>query len=698
MSLRPTFRRLGLALGALLLTAAVGCGGKNDSAAPAETAFTLSGKVTFDRIPLVRNPAGVPTGLETDPAKFELNKPARGIRVVLYKKLEIKDLAGVTQTFYQFADAQGTAVDGAYSFSVPAGGEWMVEVQGTVLIGTTPSQTINLVADPAGLASTVPALNRLHYCLRKAPDGTLPPSTPGANLVATSAVTANTSGVDFHIGLNSAWYLSDTSVDRSGSLGISQFVRAYSPGVGAAGGYAQAGTLETTPTGSRIPAILDALYEFGTFGGITALPVTPDGAGSILDLHYRLGASDPKGTHMAWDRTQYPEALAWDPVTMSYLPTGVNVSFDPQAAIYRYFGSIRGDEATNSDAWDPAQIQLLAARSWFFNQINTYGWYRQRWFESPNRLLPLDTATLDADPQLALMEGFPEAAVAVLQKNPYLADTTAGATTYTDVRDLSGVPAASRKITCAAFLPALTWEIALKASALPSPGTATDWANLKSAALLYYFTLGVPSETPDTPTLYQQFKVLQTATSSTTVPDVSAIFTDAAIQDLLANTLGVPPGNIPWPRPTTGSQSTFVTNWGDSPNSGTTPLPPFALSMANATQVGGFYPNTSSGEVHWAQFTLTQNKIYDLSVTLTDGTSPLTLTNGSVEVTFLGLATPDGQTQDTFTLSASTGTPIRFTPKASNGISTLYRVRVRMLSPAALQPDTTVGIALVPAS
>jgi len=694
MLLHPTLRRLGMALGAILIATAVGCGGKNNnSSATAAPTFKISGKVTYDRVPMVRTAAGLPAGLETDPAKFELNKPARGIRVVLYKKVDVVDLAGATQTFYEVADSLGTATDGAYSFTVEEGHDWMVEVQGTVFIPTSPAQTINLVADPAGMTSTVPALNRLHYCLRKAPDGTLPPTTAGANLVVTSTVKADVSDLDFHVGLNDAWYLADTSLDRSGSQGLGPFSRAYSPGVGTAGGYVQAGSLETTPTGSRVLGILDTLYEFGTFGGITNSVITPDGAGSIMDLHYRRGRSEAQGTYLAWDRTLYPEAQIYDPVTGTTRPTGVSVAYDPQAGAYRYFGSIRGDASVNDDAWDQAPIMLLASRSWFYHQVGLYGWYRQPAFRSPNRLLPLETPLLDTDPQLALMEGFPEAAVAIFLKNPYLADTTATGVTYKDIRDLSAVPAASRKVTCAAFMPALCWELALKASSLPSPGVAADWANLKPAALYYFFTLGVPADVPDTVTLYQQFKILQTPTGSTTFPDVSTIFTDAVIQDLLATNLGVPSGNIPWPRPTSGSQSAFVANWGTIPNSSTTALAPFTLSMAGATQVGGVYPNLSSGEVGWAQFLLTGTQKYDLSVALS---APLT--NGQVEVTFLGLSTPDGQTVDTHLLSASTPTPLRLMLRATTGVNTTYRVRVRMLSPTTVQPDTTVTLSLVPVS
>ena len=700
MHLPSLFRPLGVALGALLLTATLGCGGKKGGgSSTSATAYSISGKVTYDRIPLVRDAAGLPVGLQTDPSKYELNKPARGIRVVLYKKLDVVDAAGVTQTFYQQADALGTAADGSYTFqAVEGGGSYMVEVQGAVLIGTSPAQTFNLVAEPDGLASTKPVINRLHYCLRKALDGTLPPTTPGANLVATSTLNGDTTGVDFHIGVNDTWYLADTSLDRSGSNGVAAFARSYSPAVGTAGGYAHAGDRESTPTGSRVPAILDALYEVGTYSTLSALNVTPDGAGSTVDLHYRRGHSEPGGTYLAWDRTQYPEAQIYDPVSGTLRPTGVNAGYDPQSGAYRYFGTIRGDEAVNDDAWDMAPVMLLAARAYFFNQISGFTWYRQPGFTSPNRLLPLQTPLADLDPQLALMEGFPEALVAVLQKSPYLADTTAGGVTITDIRDLSGIPAATRKVTSAAFMRPLAWEIALKASGLPSPGTAADWANLKPAALFYFFSLGTPSGFPDTPSLYQQLSNLQTVTTSTTFPDVSGIFTNAAIQDLLANKLGVPANAIPWPRPATGDQSAFVANWGDTPNSTTTALPAITLSMAGATPVGGVYPNTSSREVGWAQFTITQNRIYDLGVTLTSGGVPVTLTNGQVEIAIQGIATPDGQSEDIWTVSSSTTAPFRLAAKATNGTSTTYHVRVRMLSPTTLQPDTTVSLTFVPAS
>ncbi|HJV89930.1 MAG TPA: hypothetical protein VJ623_06470 [Holophagaceae bacterium] len=716
MQLIPTFRRFGFVLGGVLLAALAGCTKSHDYQPAPINAVIIKGKVTYDRIPLRHDPDGIPLGLETDPTKFELNLPARFVQVALYRKYRVlkdnsKDEDPVTNPasiFYGLEALTGNG-DGSFSFTVVPDQEWMVEVQSTVTLNTATPQAINLLADPDGMSSTVPQQNRLRYCMRKAPDGSVPPTAndpDNVNHVITSKVAAGSGStvVNFHIGINDSWFLADTEYARQEGKVITRMVPGYSDGLAIrdtsghitnANGYQNAGKLESTPTGSRVLSILEAFVETATFGGSTLTSVTPGGPGTILDLHYLRGRSEPKGTYIEFDRSTYPQSQVIDPNTSLPTPTGVYASYDPNLNNYHFFGSVKGDNA-DDDAWDFGILSMLAARSNLYYQVTGGNFYRQDDGLGHFTPLPSGVPQPNLEAQMAMMEGFPAGMVAVIQKNPYIADTTALGVTYRDIRDFSGVGAGNLTPLCAPFYPALIWELALRAKSLHTPGNPDEWKEIVPATIVPFVSLVEPSDQTDTSNFYTQLKRMQITIPG--LPDATSPFTDQVLQDLMAS-MGVPDGAIPWPRPVAGPFARFVTDWGTNPTSSpalpsTTSIQPFLLSMSQATPIAGRYNNTSAGELRFARFSITKTAMYNLEVELPNGP----LTNGAVEVSFIGIGTVDGTViqSRTFQQTTTTGIPVAF--EALKGAAANFVVRVRMLSPTALQPDTPVNIKLVPVS
>lgn len=707
MPLLPSLRQLGFVLGGVLLAALTGCGKSHSSSNPATSQVVISGKVTYDRIPLVRAANGVPTGLETDPTKFELNLPARYITVNLYQKVAVPDpLFPNDRTkdkiFFGLHGSAATA-DGTYSFSVDPDLEWMVEVQSSIHLGAATSPAdVNLIADPNGLTSTLPHQNRLRYCIRKAPDGTLPPTAPSVNHVATSKVAAGspTTVVDFHIGVGDSWFLADVDHRLLSSTITPRLVPGYSEGLVVGGnpnGYQKAGQLEATPTGSRVLSILDAFVDMAAYLGTsgTLVSITPGGSGTTLDLHYLQGRSEPGGTHIAWDRSLYPQGQAIDPNTSVPTPTGFNASFDAATGTFHYFGSVQAG-ASNDDAWDRSKLISLAAKAYLFQQISRGSFFAQSNPLGKYTPLPQDAPLTNLEPQMALLEGLPDGLAAVILKNPYITDTTSTGLTYRDIRDLGAVPPSELTVFSAPFHAALIWELALKANAIPRSEVPADWAKIIPATVSPLASLIEPFGNLDTINLYPQLKAMQSTLpglTSTTSP-----FTDTVLRDLLTQ-MGVPAGNIPWPRPSVGPLSAFVASWGADPISNptapaTSTIAPIVLSMGSATPVAGIYGNMSPGEVAFAHFTVSRTKIYAFDVQFPGGP----LTNGQVEVSLIGIGTPDGVTISTYTFTNSTSTSIPLTLQAPLGAASTWLVRMRMLSPTVLQPDTTVAIKLVPAA
>lgn len=585
-------------------------------AASVET-VTVSGTVTYTRVPLAKSAAGVPLGLETDSAKFE-SKPARGVQVRFYKSVEETAADGTKVTVWQLA-ASDTFTDplGKFTTSVPKDVPVFVEVVSRV--GTA----VRLIADPGGMNSSLNQADRPVYLLRKGLDGSSSTTNPTPATKASANVT-----VDFSVGVQDKWWLGVTHPSLVSSA-----------------------TLEAQGTGSRVLGILDSIYSFQSLYG----RVLPGSAGDTLDLHYRPGLSELRGTYVEYDRSRFPQA------------------FDSFTNSRHYFGSVRGASA-NDDAWDEAQLFLLLGRN---NQA----------FLWSSALPPVGQGLTHLAPDLALAEGLARTMAANLLKSPYLADTAGAGATVLDIRDRSGLSPDQIGPYSAPNLGALGWELLLAANSIASPGTAETWANLNSSAMVRFFAVVLPKSTSDstkvvdTYSIYGQLKRLQESQATGEPVNLSSIFTDAALTPLVA------PYGLTWPRPTTGEHATYLLDWGTDPNSQATALPSISLSMARAAQVFGSYPNASEREVAYAQFYLTKDSAYNVQVL----TQPAILPAGvAVEVYFPGLAR---------TLTFTGGdAPTRLVFAGNSTTPVSQMVRVRVLSPNQVAPDILATVQFNPAS
>jgi hypothetical protein len=294
---------------------------------------------------------------------------------------------------------------------------------------------------------------------------------------------------------------------------------------------------------------------------------------------------------------------------------------------------------------------------------------------------------------MALIEGLAQAMAANVLQSPYLADTqgTGLAAPVVDIRDITGLNSAQLSPYSAPAIRAFAWQVILQASGLPSPGTASDWANISTLAAARFFmapgltgTAANGSAIDIEPiNIYTQINRLKEGRASTEPVDLAVVFTDAVLTNV-----GTPFG-IPWPRPLTGPYTSFVANWGTDP---TGTLPPVALSMAKATQASSLYPNAtlaypniSKGEVFYTGFNLTVDKPCTLTATIT----PALQTGAQVEVDLPRLPR-------TFTFSASGGTTDPLVLPVSSLLPYYHPVRIRLLSPAVLQPDVIVTITITP--
>ncbi len=627
----------GLALG-------LACKGSNHGSSSASGTFTLTGTVTYTRIPLAKDANGVPTGLMDSTVASNLQSlPARGVMIRAYRHVPQTQTNGSSVSVWLLAGSAYTDTSGNYSLSLPADQPVMVEVLSTFSGGD--GNPINLIADPAGIGSTVPEPQRLHYALRKALDGTAPAGNPAPSSMPSGSNTA----LNFTVGLTDPWWLVDPAVN-------SQTLVAP---------FADQAALETTlpgrtvGTGSRILAIGDSIATFVAAYGHAS-------PGEAVDLHYAPGVSDVRGSFIEYDPTVYPLSTVLDPTAYVF--------------IHHAFGSLQG--GSNDDAWDESVIFRLMARNYLFGALRT-----RTFGMTSDPLYPQSAPLTHLSPDQALIEGLSDAMAANLLKSPYLADTegTTLATPLLDVRDLSGLTPDQLSPYSAPAIRALAWALILKANAITAPGTATDWATINTAAIARLFSgPAYPSSlTYETEPLniFSQIGRLQEPKSATEPVDLASVFTDPVLTPLLA------PFGVPWPRPSSGPLAAFATSWGPDPNTLAAPLPPFPFSMADAVQVRGSYPNLSPGEVAYAGFTLSADRAYTLTVTA----SPALASTAQLE-----LMMPSFQSSPIFFAGSGGSQRVVLTGNATTPV--FQPVRLRLLSPAVQQPDTTVTVTLVPTS
>lgn len=638
----PLYRASLRALGAVVLLAAtLACGGKKGESAPATT-ITLSGTVTYTRVPLATDANGVPTGLADSSAATNLKTlPAKGVLVRVYQRNDQLNPDGTTKSTSWLVVTGGstfTDANGLYSVTVPKDKPLMVELLSTFDGGE--NHSVNVVGDPAGINSTLPQAVRYRYAMRKAVDGTAPAGNP-----TPAAIPAGDSVVNFAVGLTDAWWLVNPTY---------LFGNAVAPD---AGNPVAETTLpgRSTGTGSRILAIGDSISSFKNVYGLA----TP---GTTLDLHYAPGVSETRGSFVEYDRSVYP------------------LAYDDNLGTRHYFGSLQGGSA-NDDAWDEGVILPLIARGVLFstNAGRTYS-------ISQNPLLPVAAPLTDLSPDMARIEGLAEAMAANILKSPYLADTQGAslAAPVLDLRDISGLSSAQLGPYSAPALRALAWEIILKANSVTSPGTSATWSGMNAAAAARFFlppgrTATDGSRDAEPLNIYSQIARLKEGKALTEPVDLSTLFTDAVLGPLTT------PFGLPWPRPATGTYASFAANWGTDPNALTAPLAPFPLSMAKAVQVRGTYPNLSEGEVFYSGFSLSADRRYVIGVSISPALPAgaeldLDLPQAARSFTFTGA----GGTTPALVLTVSTAPPV------------YHPVRVRLKSPNALQPDVAVTVSFTP--
>ncbi len=157
-----------------LLGLGSGCKSKSNGGTAADLR-KIEGTITYDRIPLHIGSDGKPTGLDTDASKVT-NLPARGVQVRLFQARDQVAIDGSTATAWLQVGTAVTDVNGHYTLnSISPGYLTFLEV---VSMTTGTGSSVKIVADPAGIDSTVPEPSRLIYSLRKGIDGSTSTTNP----------------------------------------------------------------------------------------------------------------------------------------------------------------------------------------------------------------------------------------------------------------------------------------------------------------------------------------------------------------------------------------------------------------------------------------------------------------------------------------------------------------------------------------
>ena len=628
----------------LLALILISCSKKSDSDSGLTTPVaktSVTGIVTYTRIPLLKNTSGVPIGLETNSANYVTGVPAPGINVRAYEYVTETPATGSSFSYWQLAANTQTNTEGKYSFSVPQGKPIMVQLASeyTYSGSSSTQDPINLIADPNGMESTVLATKRLRYVIRKALDSTPATST---NLTPSSSSSNTTATVDFTVGLTDKWILSDISMN---------------PNTGIASSLSSA-TMETSGSGSRILAILGTVNKFKDIYKYTE-------SFEILDLHYSPGRRETRGSYVDYDRLSYPKAS-----------TGNNAAYDFDTGRLHYFGSISGS-SSNDDAWDESIIMGLIARNSNFGYIQSV---------TPliSGILPVMPTLSEAltltnlHPMLAHIEAQGDLMVASVLKSPYLYDIFLGGISVRDIRNIGALSTSEKGPYSAPSLKALGWEVILKANSITSPGSPVDWDKIDFLKSLKYLSTSFDSSSSDCPNIYRQLARLQEAKVASDTVDLASIFPDSVLTPFLQTF------NITWPRPLVNSVpvTPFVRDYNALSYTfgATTVLPPISFSMENAQTLNGSYPNATSSEIALARLSVSVDTAYYLTVTPSIG-----LPAGSV---VLDIPTAGYK----FTYPGS-GNPSRIVLRSSSGIHVfIYRIN----SPLSKLPAHTVTVTLTP--
>ena len=202
----PQYRASLQTLGAIVLLAlALACHGKGGGGSSVPSA-TISGTVMYQRVPLVKDASGVPTGLAdaTNPANL-VSLPAQLVGIRIYQHVPQTAPNGTIANVWILAGSTFTTTTGFYSVRVPTGYPTMVE-----LLSTFNGGAVNLMAEPLGISSPTPAPDRVQYAMRAAADGSVP-----ANSNAPTTMFSADSVVNFTVGLNDEWWVYNPSTSGS---------------------------------------------------------------------------------------------------------------------------------------------------------------------------------------------------------------------------------------------------------------------------------------------------------------------------------------------------------------------------------------------------------------------------------------------------------------------------------------------------
>jgi hypothetical protein len=627
-------------LAALLLTGcSKGSSSDSDSTPPAPTT-NISGTVTFTRIPLLKNASGVPTGLETDSEKYLTAQPARRVNVRAYQYTTETPATGASINYWKLISNTYTDLSGKYAFTLPQGKPLMVQLTSEFTQGNV--DPVNLIGDPNGIQSSIPAPKRLRYTLRKAVDGTPATST---NLLPSSSPTTTTATVDFTVGLSDKWILSDVSTD---------------PSTGIASGLSSS-TMEAVGSGSRILAILDSIYKVENLYSSSV-------SSEVLDLHYLPGRREARGSYVDYNQNNYPIAS-----------TGNNSAFNASTGRLHYFGTL-GGSVSNDDAWDESVIMGLVARNMMFSYM-ALGTNFMKGITPVMPTLPETLTLTHLHPMLAYLQGHADLMIASTLTSPYFSDTFLGGITVRDIRNIGGLSSNERSPYSAPVITALGWEILLKGNSITSPGSPSDWAKLDSIKTLKYFFTSFDSLSQDCPNIYRQLSRLQEVKTAADSVDLASIFTDSALTSLLG------PFNIVWPRPVINTIPVirFVQDYSSINYIFGTPttLPSISFTMANAQSLSGIYPNASEGEIALGRLALSKDTAYFLTVN-----SSIALPSGSIT-----LDIPTAGYKYTY---PGTTNPTRIVLRGNSANAVIHTFSFRINSPLTTLPAHTVTVTLTP--
>ena len=631
----------------MLLAAGLACHKSKPGPLDTQT-LTLSGTVTYTRVPLHYDANGVPTGLETDTTKFT-SLPARGVR------LRVFQLRPQTNPDFTIVDVWAmvalglTDINGNYTISSGILKDYPTFIELASLAvqpGTNNSSTI-IMADPQGVYSTARVIDRPLYVMRKAADGTT--STSDATH---SSIPEGDQTVNFTVGVNDPWM-----VVGQDWWNPAQSSFAYP---------------ETVAAGSRISTMLDTIYSFAYIYG-NALPFS---SGSEFDLHYRPGVSTRRGDFVEYNPLVFP------------------LSYD--GSIYHYFGSINGGGtvdgvATSDDGFDTGALAPLLAR----NNLTA---------QHKCNFIPTGVPTTSLAPDLTLVEGLAYGMAAVIAQSPYLAGPNP-ANRYDpplDIRDLSALTPAQIGPFSAPAVAALTWDLALIDQSIPAPGTLAQWQTLVPNNLIRFFSLLSPTTTQgsnlavitDCVSIYTQLARLQEAEGIGETSNLANYFPDSVLTPLAAKY------NIPWTTAANAILPRYTANWGTDPNSLVNPLPATTFSMAKAVQITRYYldsnnleqtmlyyPNNSKGEAVYASFASSLDHTYNLSV----NTVPVLPPGAALELVV------DGNLQQPYLFSNGSSAPVSLVLAGNPSDLTTpiwHSIRIRVLSPSTVIPDTQVSVQL----